>query len=429
MPSSQQLLAPPSLRADLIGGLTTFLTMAYIVVVNPAILSTEGTGMPFAGVMTATVLLAASMSVLMGLYAKLPFGVAPGMGLNAFLAFSIILGRQIPWPTAMGMVFWAGVTFLILSILPVRMAIVDAIPVHLRAAAAMGIGLFLAFIGLKNAGLVAADPVTLVKFAAWTTSSALSVVGLFIMAILLQRGWPVAFLLGISIVTGLGLLLGQVSMPSSWISTPDFSTTIFHLDILGSMRWEYMAVIFSIMMTDMFDSVSTLSGVSQAAGLVDADGRPKSLRKGLIVDACATLGAGLLGTSAGTAYIESAAGIEAGGRSGRAAVITGLCFLPCLFLAPLAGAVPAFATAPVLILVGAMMLKGSAEVFKSNKYEDLIPSFLTLVLIPLTFSITQGILWGVISHTFLYVAAGRQRELSVVTWIIAGLSALLLYLH
>jgi AGZA family xanthine/uracil permease-like MFS transporter len=429
MPSSQQLLALPKLRADLIGGLTTFLTMSYSVVVNPAILSTEGTGMSFAGVMTATVLLAASMSVFMGLYAKLPFGVAPGMGLNAFLAFSIILGRQIPWPIAMGMVFWAGVMFLILSILPVRMAIVDAIPVHLRAAAAMGIGLFLAFIGLKNAGLVAADPVTLVKFAAWTTSSTLSVVGLFIMAILLQRGWPVAFLLGISIVTGLGLLLGQVSMPSSWFSTPDFSTTILHLDILGSLRWEYLAVIFSIMMTDMFDSVSTLSGVSQAAGLVDADGRPKNLRKGLVVDACATLGAGLLGTSAGTAYIESAAGIEAGGRSGRAAVITGLCFLPCLFLAPLAGAVPAFATAPVLILVGAMMLKGSAEVFKSHKYEDLIPSFLTLVLIPLTFSISQGILWGLISHTLLYVAAGRRRELTIVTWILAGLSALLLYLH
>ncbi len=230
--------SPSSFRADLIGGLTTFLTMAYIVVVNPAILSTEGTGLPFAGVMTATVLLAAGMSMLMGIYAKLPFGVAPGMGLNAFLAFSVILGRQIPWPIAMGLVFWAGVIFLLLSILPVRMAIVAAIPVHLRAAAAMGIGLFLAFIGLKNAGLVVADPVTFVKFGAWTSSSMLAVLGLFIMAVLLQRGWPVAFLLGIFMVTGLAFVLGLVSFPEQLFSTPDFSSTFLNLDIWGALRVE-----------------------------------------------------------------------------------------------------------------------------------------------------------------------------------------------
>jgi AGZA family xanthine/uracil permease-like MFS transporter len=418
-----------SLRADLIGGLTTFLTMAYIVVVNPSILSTQGTGLPFAGVMTATILLAAGMSILMGVYAKLPFGVAPGMGLNAFLAFSVILGRQIPWPIAMGLVFWAGVFFLLLSILPVRMAIVGAIPVHLRSAAAMGIGLFLAFIGLKNAGLVVADPVTFVKVGAWTSSSMLAVLGLFIMAVLLQRGWPIAFLLGIFIVTALGYTLGLVTIPEQLLSTPDFASTLFKLDILGALKVEYLAVIFAIMMTDLFDSVSTLSGVSQASGLVDANGQPKNLRRGLFVDACATLSAGLLGTSAGTAFIESAAGIEAGGRTGRAAIVTGLLFLPCLFFAPLAGAVPGYATAPVLILVGAMMIKGATQIFRSNRYEDLIPSFLTLVLIPLTFSITQGLLWGMISHVLLYLAAGRYRELSIYTWIMAGLSAILLWLH
>ncbi|MDQ3235261.1 MAG: NCS2 family permease [Pseudobdellovibrionaceae bacterium] len=419
----------PSLRADLIGGLTTFLTMAYIVVVNPAILSTEGTGLPFAGVMTATILLAASMSILMGLYAKLPFGVAPGMGLNAFLTFSVILGRQIPWPVAMGLVFWAGVMFLLLSVLPVRMAIVGAIPAHLRAAAAMGIGLFLAFIGLKNAGLVVADPVTFVKFGAWTTSSTLAAFGLFVMAVFLQKGWPIAFLLGIFVVSGLAALLGLVAIPEQLVSTPDFSSTLFQLDILGALRVEYLAVIFAIMMTDLFDSISTLSGVSQAAGLVDEKGEPKNLKRGLLVDACATFMAGILGTSAGTAYIESAAGIEAGGKTGRAAVVTGLLFLPCLFFAPLAGAVPGYATAPVLILVGAMMMKGAAQVFKSNRYEDLIPSFLALVLIPLTFSITQGLLWGLISHVLLYASAGRYRELSIATWVMAALSALLLWLH
>jgi AGZA family xanthine/uracil permease-like MFS transporter len=417
------------LRADLVGGLTTFLTMAYIVVVNPSILATEGTGLPFAGVMTATILLAASMSIFMGAYAKLPFGVAPGMGLNAYLTFSVILGHQIPWPTAMGLVFWAGVIFLALSIFPVRMLIIRAIPGHLRSAAAMGIGLFLAFIGLKNAGFVVADPVTFVKFGAWTSSSLLAVFGLLVMSVLLQRGWPIAFLLGIFLVTGLALLLGLVAVPEQLFSTPDFSSTIFKLDIWGALRVEYLALIFAIMMTDLFDSLSTLSGVSQATGLVDEHGQPKNLRRGLLVDATATALAGVLGSSAGTAYVESAAGIEAGGRNGRAAIVTGLLFLPCLFLAPLAAAVPAYATAPVLILVGAMMIKGGAQVFQAQRYEEMIPSFLTLALIPLSFSITQGLLWGMISHVVLYSTAGRFRELSNATWVMAGLSALLLWLH
>jgi AGZA family xanthine/uracil permease-like MFS transporter len=429
MHNAPHLTLPTSLRGDIIGGLTTFLTMSYIVVVNPSILSTEGTGLPFAGVMTSTILLAASMSILMGVYAKLPFGIAPGMGLNAFLAFSVIMGRGIPWPVAMGLTFWAGVMFLLLSVLPVRMAIVGAIPVHLRAAAAMGIGLFLAFIGLKNAGLVVSDPVTFVKFGAWTSSSMLAVCGLLIMSVLLQRGWPVAFLLGIFLVTGLAYLLGLVSFPEQLVSTPDFSTTFFKLDIWGALQVEYLAVIFAIMMTDLFDSISTLSGVSHASGLVDDMGEPRNLRRGLFVDACATLSAGLLGTSAGTAYIESAAGIEAGGRSGRAAIVTGLLFLPCLFFAPLASAVPSYATAPVLILVGAMMIRGAVQVFKASRYEELIPCFLTLILIPLSFSITQGLLWGMISHVLLFVSAGRYRELSRVTWIMAALSALLLWLH
>ncbi len=418
-----------SFRSDLIGGFTSFLTMAYIVVVNPAILSTEGTGLSFTGVMTATVLLAASMTILMGLYAKLPFGVAPGMGLNAFLTFGVILNQKVPWPVAMGLVFWAGVLFLILSLLPVRMAIVHAIPLHLRSAAAIGIGLFLAFIGLKNAGLVSSDPVTFVKFSGWTRANALSVLGLASMAIMLQKGWKTAFLAGIVLITLAAASLGLVVPPEHALSLPDFSSTFFKLDLVGSLRSEYLGVIFAIMMTDLFDSVSTLSGVAQTTGLLDDRGQPKHLREGLIVDAYATLCAGLMGTSSGTAFIESAAGIQAGGRTGRAAVITGLCFLPCLFLAPLAGMVPGFATAPVLILVGAMMLKGGIRIFESEQYEDIIPSFLTLLLIPLTFSITQGILWGLISHALLYTAAGRRRELSRVTWALAGLAIVLLCLH
>ncbi len=416
------------LRTEAIAGVTTFFTMAYILVVNPAILSTPGTGMSFSGVMTATVLLCFTMTLLMGLYAKLPFAVAPGMGINAFFTFSIVLGQKVPWPTALGIVFWAGVLFLIVSATPLREQVARAIPANLRTAAAVGIGIFLSFIGLKNAGVIAADPVTLVRLGELGRGAGLCALGGALIVWQLSRKSPLAFLSGITAVTGAAWGLGMIPAPSAWTAAPDFSSVFFKLDIVGALKPALAPAILSILMTDLFDSVSTFVGVSQATGLLDEKGEPKNLKQGLLVDAVATLTAGLFGTSSGTAYIESAAGIEVGGRTGLTSVFTALCFLPCFFLAPLAAAVPPYATAPVLILVGALMFR-SATSLKLDRLEDALPAFLTIVLIPLTFSITQGMLWGFISHVVLYTLSGRRKEVSAMMWAIAAASAGLLALE
>jgi AGZA family xanthine/uracil permease-like MFS transporter len=417
----------PAWRVEVAAGATTFFTMAYIVVVNPAILAAPGTGMSFSAVMTATVLLSASMTLLMGLYARLPFGVAPGMGINAFFAYTIVLGQKVPWQTALGIVFWAGVLFLLLSVTPVRAQVARAIPENLRTAAAAGIGMFLTFIGLKNMGFIVADPATFVRMGTLDAKALASFAGLAVMVALLRRKNPFAFLAGMGLVTALALAAGWVQAPERFLTRPDFSA-LGALDVRGALAPALWPAIVSILFTDLFDSISTFVGVSKACGLTDAKGDPLRLKEGLVVDSLATLGAGLLGTSSGTAFIESASGIEAGGRTGRTAVVTGLCFLPCLFLAPLAAMVPAHATAPVLVLVGALMFKSVGHL-KLGHLEDAFPAFLTVVLIPLTFSITQGLLWGFVSHAALYALAGRHGEVTAPTWGLAALSVGLLALE
>jgi adenine/guanine/hypoxanthine permease len=417
-----------TLRGDVIGGVTTFLTMAYVVVVNPAILATPGTGMSFAGVATATVVLAASMTLMMGLFAKIPFAVAPGMGINAFFTFSIILGRKVPWQTALGIVFWAGVLFLLVSVTKAREVVARAIPPSLKRAAAAGIGTFLAFIGLKACGLVVGDPVTLVRFGKLGPETLLALWGLAVIVVLLQRRSPFAFLAGIVAVTVLAIVFGRVRPPTQLVAAPDFRSVFLKLDIRGALSPALVPAIIAILFTDLFDSISTFVGVSTATGLVDERGEPRGLRRGLLVDAFATFGAALVGTSSGTAYIESAAGIEAGARTGRASVVTALCFLPFLFLAPLAAIVPAYATGPVLVVVGALMFR-SVTALDLSRIEDAVPVFLTVVLVPLTFSITQGILWGILAHVGLYLAAGRRREIAHAMWPIAAASIVLLVLE
>jgi adenine/guanine/hypoxanthine permease len=413
--------------ADVIGGVTTFFTMAYIVVVNPSILSTAGTGMTFSGALTATVLIASSMTLLMGLYARLPFAVAPGMGLNAFFAFTIVLQNKVPWQTALGMVFWAGVLFLAVSMTPLREHIALAIPASLRKAAAAGIGLLLTFIGLRNTGLIVADPATLVRMGTLDHRVVFLLIGILIAAILMRRDNPLAFLAAILTVTILAWATGYAKPPATLLSAPDFSSAFLALDIRGALKLSLLPAIVAILFTDLFDSLSTFIGVAAAAGLTDADGRPINLRRGLIVDAFATLTSGLAGTSPGTAYVESIAGIRMGGRSGRASVVTALCFVPCFFLAPLAAAVPAYATAAVLILVGVAMFQSITTVDFSSM-EDALPAFITAVLIPLTLSITQGILWGFLLHALLYTVAGRWRDVGITLWLLALLSAGLLFL-
>lgn len=413
---------------EVIAGLTTFLTMSYIVLVNPAILSTPGTGMPFSGALTATVLVCFTMTLLMGLYAKLPFGVAPGMGLNAFFAYTLVINGGVPWPVALGIVFWAGLLFLLVSATPIREHIAMAIPDTIRAATAAGIGLLLTFIGLQNSGFVAANPATMVGVGPLDHRVMLTLLGLLVMVWLSRRQNPFAFLAGIAVVTAAGWLGGWVAAPASLASAPDFSSVFLQLDIWGALKLALVPAIVTVMLTDLFDSLSTFVGVATAANMVDEAGKPKNLRQGLIVDAFATLGAGLFGSSPGTAFVESIAGIRMGGRTGLTAVVTALCFLPCLFIAPLAAAVPPYATSGVLILVGVSMFQAVTRV-PFERLEVAVPAFATLILIPLTFSITQGILWGFILHASLHAVVGRGRAVTGAAWSLAAVSIALLVIE
>jgi adenine/guanine/hypoxanthine permease len=422
-PSPSQ--AAGTIYSDVVGGVTTFFTMSYIVVVNPAILATPGTGITFSGALTATVLIAFSMTMMMGLYARLPFAVAPGMGLNAFFAYTIVLQNHVPWQTALGIVFWAGVLFLIVSATPLRERIAAAIPPALRIAAAAGIGLLLTLIALRNVGLVVGDSVTVVRLGELDHRALFLLVGVMVAFVLQRRGNPLAFLASILVVTLAAWVLRYAPPPDRLFSAPDFSSVFLKLDVFGALQLSLLPVIISIMFTDLFDSLSTFMGVATASDLTERDGKPLNLRRGLLVDAFATLGAGLAGTSPGTAYVESIAGIRMGGRTGRASIVTALCFLPCFFVGPLVAAVPAYATAAVLVLVGLAMFQTITKV-DFHSVEDALPPFMTVVLIPLTLSITQGILWGFILHALLYALSGRAREVSVVLWTLAVLSAALL---
>jgi AGZA family xanthine/uracil permease-like MFS transporter len=415
------------LSTDIVGGVTTFFTMAYIVVVNPAILASPGTGMSFSGVLTATVLIASSMTLLMGLYAKLPFAVAPGMGLNAFFAYTLVIQSQVPWPTALGVIFWAGVLFLVVSATPLREHVATSIPPALRTAAAAGIGLLLTFLGLRSAGLIEGDPATLLRLGTLDHRAAFLLLGLAVAVALARRSNPLAYLASIAVVSALAWTFGFAGRPEQVLSAPDFSSAFLRLDIAGALNPALLPAVMTVLFTDLFDSLSTFIGVATAAGLTDREGRPLHLRRGLIVDSFATLGAGLAGTSSGTAFVESIAGIRMGGRTGRASVVTALCFLPCFFIGPLVAAIPGYATGAVLVLVGLAMFQTIGS-FAFDRVEDSLPAFMTIVLVPLTFSITQGILWGFVLHALLYAVVGRAREVSVTLWVLAGISGALLVL-
>ena len=384
--------------------------------------------MPFNGVMTATVMVCFLLTLMMGVYARLPFAVAPGMGINAFFAFSIIIANKIPWPVALGIIFWSGFLFVLISVTPLRVIIAKSIPRNLRMASAAGIGIFLTFIGLKNAELIQSDSVTLVKISEFGTHSFLAIVGLVVILGMMRRKSAFAFITGIFVVTAIAAFSKQIQVPEHLTSSPDFSSVFFKLDLVGSLKLSLLPAMISILFTDLFDSISTFIGVSHSAGMLDEEGHPIRLKEGLIVDAFATMLAGLFGTSSGTAFIESSAGIEVGARTGLASIVTAICFVPCFFLGPLAGMVPAYATAPVLIIVGALMFR-SVRGLHLAELEDLIPAYLTVVLIPLTFSITQGILWGFFTHVLLYWLKGRSKEVPLMMKALGVLSIGLLALR
>jgi AGZA family xanthine/uracil permease-like MFS transporter len=423
MPAAEPRNDP--LVADIAGGVTTFLAMAYVLVVNPSILSASGAGIPFSGALTATVLIASSMTLLMGVYARLPFAVAPGMGLNAYFAVTVVVQNHVPWQTALGIVFWSGVLFLIVSTTALRERIALAIPASLRAASAVGIGLLLTFTGLRNAGLVVSDPVAIVRAGTIDHRAVLMLLGVVVAVALMRRNNPLAFLAAIFSATVVAWILGYDRPPTHFVSRPDFSSAFLQLDIRDALRLSLLPTIIGIFFTDLFDSLSTFIGVASASGLTDEHGRPINLRRGLIVDAVATLTSGLAGSSPGTAYVESIAGIRMGGRTGRASIVTAACFLPCFFIGPIAAAIPGYATAGVMLLVGAAMFQ-SVGTIDFSSLEDAVPAFVTVVLIPLTLSITQGILWGFLLHALLYAIAGRAREISLTLWLLAILSGGLL---
>jgi AGZA family xanthine/uracil permease-like MFS transporter len=420
-----------SVSTELIAGLSSFLATAYIIVVNPSILSQ--CGMPFSAVLTATVIVCFTSSMLMGIYANNPILVAPGMGLNAFFTFSAVIGMKVPFPVALGAVFWAGVFFMLLSVFNIRTYIIQAIPKTLRYAIAAGIGLFITLIGFNNAKFIISNPVTLVSASSLNPLLLTFLSGLLITAILIARRVKAAILIGIIFTTLLAYPLGRwygSEVVTNWqglFASPDFSL-LFKLDLVQSLQWAVFPVIFAFVFTDMFDSLSTLVGLSEAAGLMDPNGEPRNVKRSLIVDAFATMIAGLTGSSPGTAYIESAVGIEAGGRTGLTAITGAVLFLPFLFLAPLLSMIPAVATAPALVLVGVFMMQ---PVTKINwlQMDEAIPAFLAMVLIPFSYSITTGIIYGFLSYTILKIMMGKFSEIGVTLLVIDAFAVIDLLLH
>ena len=397
-----------NVRTELIAGVTTFLTMAYIAFVNPAILADAG--MDRDAVFVATCLAAAIGSAIMGLWANYPIALAPGMGLNAFFAYTVVLTLGHSWQTALGAVFIAGVLFLILSVLKVREWIINAIPHGLKLSIAAGIGMFLGIIGLKNAGIVVDHPATLVTLGDLTQATVLvAIVGFLAMAALDARRVPgaitIAILLAtlVAIATGLSEATGVFSMP------PSLMPTLFAMDLAGALDGALISVIFAFLFVDLFDTAGTLIGVAHQGGMLDEQGKLPRLGKALVSDSVATVAGAAMGTSTTTSYIESVAGVKAGGRTGLTAVVVAVLFLLCLFFSPLAGTIPAYATAPALVFVACLMMRGIAEV-DWDDVTEYVPAVITAISMPLTFSISTGIGFGFVAYAGIKILTGRWKE-------------------
>ncbi len=407
---------------EITAGVTTFLTMGYIIFVNPNILS--NTGMDKGALISATILASAFGTIAAGLWANVPFAMAPGMGLNAFFAFTLVLGKGVSWQTALGVVFISGVVFFLFTVLGLRKHVIAAIPFHLRLAIAAGIGLFITLIGFQGLGLIVANPATLISLGHLNRPVVLGLVGLLVITILEIRQVKGSILVGILVTTGLGILFQEVAWPESMVSSPPSLGPLFlRMDILGALKWGMWGAIFSFMFVDLFDSVGTIVACSYEADLVKDDGTIERLDRVLEADAVATIVGAILGTSTTTTFIESGAGIAAGARTGLANLATGVLFLLALFFTPVIAIVPAFATAPALIIIGVYMFRNVAEIdFKS--FEMGLPAFLTMVLMPLTFSISTGLAFGFVTHIVVSLAAGKANSLHPFMWAIGFFSLL-----
>ena len=407
-----------TIRREMLGGLTTFLTMAYIVVVNPQILSQAG--MPAEGVVFATCISAAAATLVMGLYANYPIALAPGMSLNAYFTYSVCLGMGVPWRTALGVIFFSGALFLVLTVTKVREQIVNGIPNCLKHSTAAGIGMFIAFVGLRNAKLVVASPATFVSLGNFSDREVQTAcVGVAITLVLMARRFSGAILVGIFATTLLGILRGLGHWPAAVFSLPHPSSTWLQLDLRGAIHLGLLEIIFAFLFVDLFDNVGTLVGVCEQGGFVK-DGKIPRVGRALLSDAVGTIFGSLTGTSTVTSYIESAAGVAAGARTGLSNVMVAALFLAAAFCAPLATAIPGYATAPALILVGVLMAESIGQV-NWKDFTEALPAFVTMLATPLTFSIATGLSLGVISYTLVKTATGQFRQVSVVLWILTAL--------
>ena len=407
-----------TVRQEMLGGLTTFLTMAYIVVVNPQILAQAG--MPVEGVVFATCLSAAVATLVMGLYARYPIALAPGMSLNAYFTYSVCLSMHVPWRTALGVVFISGVLFLVLTVTRVREQIVNGMPDCLKHSTATGIGFFIAFVGLRNAKLVVANAATFVGLGSFADKEVQTACfGIVLTLFLMARKVNGAILIGIVGTTLLGMSRGISQWPAAIFSMPHPSSTFLQLDLRGAIHLGFLEILFAFLFVDLFDNVGTLVGVCEQGGFIK-DGKIPRVGRALVADATGTIFGALAGTSTVTSYIESVAGIAAGARTGLSNVVVAALFLVAMFCSPLAAAIPGYATAPALILVGALMTQSIAHIDWAD-FSEAVPAFITMLATPLTFSIATGLSLGLISYTVAKIAVGKIREINVLVWILTVL--------
>ena len=413
-------LSDHDFKTEIVAGLTTFLAMSYILFVNPQILSSAG--MDKSALIAATCMASGIGTMLVGIFTNTPIAMAPGMGLNAFFAYSLVLGEKIPWQTALGIVFLSGLLFLLLTLAGVRAKLVEAIPRSLVFAISVGIGIFITFIGLVNLGLVVKNDVTLVGMGKFTPTVLIGLVGLLVMVVLEFKKVKGSLLIGIFTSTLIALIFGKIEIPPRVLAVNvNLFPIAFKLDILGGLKWGFFGAIFALMFMDLFDSLGTLVACSHKARITDREGYTSVINRLLGLDALATMIGAVLGTSTTTAYIESGAGIEAGGRTGVTAIVTGILFFLGLLFVPLIGIVPAYATAPALIMVGLFMIKEIVNInFEAT--EEAFPAFIIIIMIALTYSISSGLALGFISFTLLMILSGKIKEIKPAMWAIALLS-------
>ncbi len=411
-----------TVKREVIAGITTFLTMAYILAVNPSILSDAG--MDKGAVFTATVISSVLATLVMAMYAKLPFALAPGMGLNAFFAYTVVLTMGYSWQFALTAVFIEGIIFILLTLTGLRQKIVDSMPLVLRRAISPGIGFFIAFIGLKNAGIVSASPATFVTMGNLHDPAVLlAAFGILLSAVLLIKKVTGALLIGILVTTVIGIPLGVTHFTSVFDVPPSIAPVVMKFEWNNVLSFDMAICVLTFLFIDMFDTIGTLLGVSHRAGMVDEKGNIPHLTEAFMADAIGTAAGAMLGTSTVTTYVESASGVNAGGRSGLTSFTTAICFVLALFLAPLFLAIPAQATAPALVLVGVMMMTDVSKLHLGD-FADAVPAFVCIALMPLTYSISDGILMGLITYVLLRIFAGRYRELKLGMIVLAVLFVL-----